>query len=207
VSIAFRVWNDATPLSRSDSTNSIIIIIIICLLTPYHSPSSIYRIRCSSCLYPVSFDLDPRPFRRRRLASNVFACVYVCARARFLLFVDSVLSNSYRVMKGSSTRTRCHHCRFFFSSFSLHDVQHIQKPQERFLSLVRVCFILSLKTTIHSMCIIWCLNEIRISYTYMYMHNRCRTMIIVWVCACLLLFFLFLFLCSTIIKSHLTLDE
>jgi hypothetical protein len=46
-------------------------------------------------LLALGFDLHPRPFRRRRLASNVFVCVYVCARARFLRFVDSVLSNSY----------------------------------------------------------------------------------------------------------------
>ena len=131
VSIAFRVWNDATPLSRSDSGNSIIIIIIIiiiiCLLTPHHPPSSIHRIRCSSCLYPVGFDLDPRPFRRHRLASNVFACVYVCARTRFLLFVDSVLSNSYRVMKGGSTRTHCRRCRFFLL-LSRYTMCSISKP-------------------------------------------------------------------------------
>jgi hypothetical protein len=50
-------------------------------------------------------------------------------RARFLLFVDSVLSSSYGVVKGSSTRTHRRHCRFFLSSFSLQDVQHIQTPR------------------------------------------------------------------------------
>jgi hypothetical protein len=97
----------------------------------------------------------------------VCLCVYVCARARFLLFVDSVLSNSYR-MKGSNTRTRCRHCRFFFSLLflSIRHRAYPKTPQECFLSNVRTCFILSPKTKISSMYIIWCLNEIRLSSIY-----------------------------------------
>lgn len=174
MSIAFRVWNDATPLSRSAGCNNIIIILIImCLLTAHRPPSSTHRIyiyiRCSSCLYPVGFDLDPRPFRRRRFTSNVFACVYMCARTRFLFFVDSVLSNSYGV-KGSGTSTRCRHCRFLFFFFFLFTWcrTYPKTPAECFLSLVRACFILSLKTKIYSMYIIWCLNKIRLSYIYIY---------------------------------------
>jgi hypothetical protein len=86
-------------------------------------------------------------------------CLYicVCACARFLLFVDSVLSNSYWV-KGSSTRTRC---RFLFSSYF--SIQFRVYPQlsfsKCFLSNLRTCFILSLKTKnlfdIHNLMFEW----------------------------------------------------
>jgi len=154
-------WVEALVVSNS--------IIIICLLTVCCPSSSTHHIRCSSCLYPDGFDLDSRPFRRRRLAYNVFACVYLCARARFLLCVDSVLSISYRV-NGSGTCTRCCHCRFFLFFLFTRCVAYPKTPAECFLSLVRACFILSLKSKIYSMCIIWCLNEIRLSYIYIYIY-------------------------------------
>jgi hypothetical protein len=105
----------------------------------------------------------PPPLPREQC---VCLCVYVCARARFLLFVDSVLSNSYRIVKGSSTHTHVVVIVVFFSSFSLHDVHIIQTPSECFLFLAGACFLLSLETEIYSVCIIWSLNEMRLSYIY-----------------------------------------
>lgn len=140
VSIAFRVWNDITLLSRNGCGSSNIII-IICLLTSHRL-----------CLFPLiifvifsfGFDLDPRPYPPSPFAICLLVCMYVCVCVLALVsssFDGSVLSNSNRVKKGGgSTCIHRRHCRFFF----LNMMCNISKPSECFFSLIYICFILIL---------------------------------------------------------------
>ena len=116
----------------------------------------------------------------------VCPCIHVCARVRsrsfplFRWFCCLAASAQWRVV------IHAHVVVFFPSLLSLLPMCSIPKslslpPWSASCPLFRACFILSLKTEIYSMCIIWCLNDRRLSEIS---RDRCRTMIIGWMCVC-----------------------
>ena len=136
----------------------------------------------------------------------VCLCIHVCARSfpLFRWFCCLAAPAQWRV--GRHARAHVLASFFLLSFLFWRCVAYPSLSLKCFLSLVsRACFISSLKTEIHSMCIIWCLNDSRRAEIS---RDRCRTMIIGWICLDVtFLSFSLSFLCSTRIRSHLIVDE